>query len=60
MGLVGVWGRLWGVAGRGGSQGRQCAVVLGGGGGVVVVWGSICGRSGLGWMAVEVGPGPGF
>ena len=26
---------------------------------LVVVWGGICGRSGLGWMAVWVGPGRG-
>ena len=31
VGLVGVRGRLWVAVGMGGSQGRQCAVVLGGG-----------------------------
>ena len=31
VGLVGVRGRPWVAVGAGGSQGRQCAAVLGGG-----------------------------
>ena len=34
VGLAGVGGRLCEAVGMGGSQGRQCAVVLGGGCGV--------------------------